>query len=178
MRLNLTNCQMASRASMHLMRPLALAGLLLLPLDSPAAPPGWWATEAVLDRHPANDFANANQGQAKHLTVAAIRAMDLYLGPLGGAGPQLHTLASRLRTEPTAQTDDYAPVTIGQLKMLVSPIYDRLLKIGYYGTPLASGTYPWVNSNLPANDFALANIGQLKNLFSFDFSYTLMSAGR
>ena len=60
------------------------------------------------------------------------------------------------------QTNDYAPVNLGQLKTVAEPFYDRLIAIGY-----RSG-YPWTNPVSPADDFALANLGQAKNLFAFD----------
>jgi len=164
------------RTFLWLMCPLLIAAAAMFPLCSLAGSPIWWKTESVLNRHPPNDYAVANIGQAKYFTLAAIRALNHYLAPLGGSGPALRRMAAGLRAAPTAQTNDYAPVTIGQLKTLVAPVYDRLLKLGYYGQPLASGTYPWIGSPFPANDYAVANIGQLKNLFGFDFSYTTFLA--
>ena len=40
--------------------------------------------------------------------------------------------------------------------------YDRLLGARYVTT------YPWSNPERPPSDFAIANIGQAKNVFSFD----------
>jgi hypothetical protein len=120
-----------------------------------------------LNKRPPNDYALANQGQVKHFALAAIREMDRHFAHLGGAGTKLHRLETALRAGPTAQTNDYAVVTNGQLKALTAPLYDRLLQLKYRGAPLTSGTYPWVNSPNSANDYAAANIGQVKNLFGF-----------
>jgi hypothetical protein len=60
--------------------------------------------------------------------------------------------------------DDYVAINLGQLKAVAAPFYNRLIEIGY------TGFYPWSSSpeTKPADDFALANIGQVKNIFSFD----------
>ena len=39
-----------------------------------------------------------------------------------------------------------------------------------------TSTYPWSGSSNPPDDFAVANIGQVKNLFSFDFSGTVIDS--
>lgn len=57
--------------------------------------------------------------------------------------------------------DDYAAVTVGQLKAVAYPFYERLDEAG-----MGVG-FPWPASGT-ADDFAVANIGQLKNLFRFD----------
>jgi alpha-tubulin suppressor-like RCC1 family protein len=78
-------------------------------------------------------------------------------------------LASSLAATST-NTSDYAVTTLGQLKTVAKPVYDRLLSIDYYGPALTSGTYPWIGNT--ASDFSVANIGQTKNLFSFDLTYS------
>lgn len=107
--------------------------------------PEWWGVRSVLyDCESPNDYAALNQGQLKHLAYMAW----LEMGTLdGGAG-----------FEPsfTNAANDYAAVTIGQLKETAKPFYDRLE---------LSDRYPWPASS---NDFAIANIGQAKFLFSFD----------
>jgi hypothetical protein len=146
--------------------------------------PGWWTTYGVLNGNPPNDFAAANIGQAKQLAVTAVYELDNDLAQFGGAGATLDNLAATLLANESGtipQLNDFAAVNLGQLKTLSQPFYDRLLSLGYYGPPLSivtgtgpatSGTYPWVISGLPANDFAAANIGQLKYLFSFDVNYS------
>ena len=71
------------------------------------------------------------------------------------------------------QADNYAPVTVGQLKNVATAFYDRLGQIGYnwqtgtFGVP--STPYPW-SGTVNAENEAPSNIGQLKNLFTFEIS--------
>jgi hypothetical protein len=137
-----------------------------------ATPPSWWSGYGVLNGNAANDYAVANQGQAKNIAVAAVQEMDNDLAQFGGSG--LDGLAATLLSG-SASSNDYAAVNLGQLKALTQPFYDRLLSLGYTGSPLTSGTYPWAASSQAPNDYAAANIGQVKNAFSFDV--TLSSDG-
>ena len=121
--------------------------------------PAWWAARGVTDpARAANDFAPVNQGQLKKIATEAINALDA--GLPGGAGTVLLALRANLAQRNPA-VNDYAPVNLGQIKATAKPIYDRLILGG-----LATG-YPWANPANPADDFALANIGQLKALFAF-----------
>ena len=134
--------------------------------------PTWWSTYGVISSGSASDFSLANQGQAKTLAVAAVTELDNNLPQFGGAGPALDSLANTLLTG-TATATDFAVINLGQLKTLAQPFYDRLIALGYTGPPLATGTsgplYPWLApGHNPPSDFAAANIGQLKTLFSFD----------
>jgi hypothetical protein len=139
--------------------------------------PAWWSSRGVLSGTTSNDFAVANQGQAKNIAVAAVNELNADLAQFGGAGNALNTLAIAL-TATSAQTSDYTAVNLGQLKALTKPIYDRLILVGYGLQPLTSGTaYPWVNSGNPPDDYALANLGQLKYLFSFDVTHSSSSDG-
>ena len=63
------------------------------------------------------------------------------------------------------------------MKALSQPFYDRLLSLGYTLGPLSSGTYPWVGNGLSPNDYAMGNIGQLKQLFSFDVTFSSANNG-
>ena len=45
---------------------------------------------------------------------------------------------------------------------VAKPFYDRMISAGLVDT------YPWLSSFNPADDFAIANIGQVKNVFSFE----------
>jgi hypothetical protein len=58
-------------------------------------------------------------------------------------------------------SNNYAPLNLGQVKHVAKPFYDLLMDIGY------ATNYPW-QGEACTNDFAMANIGQVKNLFSFD----------
>ena len=134
-----------------------------------AAYPAWWTSQGVVNPAAApNDYAAANQGQAKNMAVGAVSELNGDLAQFGGAGEALDQLAEALLSGTSAQTNDYAVVNLGQLKALAQPFYDRLLSLGYAAGPLSSGTYPWLSSGHAANDYAVANLGQLKYLFSFD----------
>ncbi len=120
--------------------------------------PQWWIDRGVVDGNaPKNDYAMVNQGQLKNIAVQAVAEMDARLP--GGAGTTLHTLVSSWST-PGSSTADYAAATLGQVKNLAKPFYDRLIAAG-----LATG-YPWTG-NGSAKDFACANVGQVKLLFDF-----------
>jgi hypothetical protein len=146
---------------------LASAGPECLAQSKPIYPT-WWASQGVLSGTVPEDFSAANQGMAKNMAVAGVNALDTELGQFGGAGTQLDQLKVTLSMT-TAQTSDFSAVSLGMLKTLSQPFYDRLLALGYNGPPLTSGTYPWAAPGVgAADDWALGNVGQLKFLFSFD----------
>jgi len=123
-----------------------------------AQPPSWWTDRGVIDTNATpNDFAAVTQGQVKNIATNAYLEMEDVLPQFGGAG----TAVSNLVFSFTDQ-GNYQPANLGQLKAVAAPFYDRLIAIGY------STNYPWAGSTNAPNDFAMANIGQLKNLFSFD----------
>ena len=137
-------------------RWLVLLMLVLSALALSASEPAWWGDRGVIDRNrPSQDFAAANQGQAKHFAFQAYLEMEESLP--GGAGLAISSLVNGF----TGQ-GNYAPVNLGQLKALAQPFYDRLIAVG------AATNYPWAGSMQQSADFALANIGQMKNLFNFD----------
>jgi probable HAF family extracellular repeat protein len=139
----------------------ALCAIAVVPLLVYAGAPSWWSQRGVLIQNAASsDFSPANQGQLKNIAKAAAGEMDARLP--GGAGAIVHTLIASW-SPPNAQTNDRAPVNLGQLKKVAKPFYDRLIATAY------ASNYPWANDPNPPNDFAAANIGQVKNIFSFDF---------
>ena len=83
------------------------------------------------------------------------------MGDIGGSTGNIHTTLDAWVTS-TATTDDSTPVGLGALKHLVGLLYDQLIRVGH------ASTYPWNGSLAQANGCATANIGQVKNLFSFD----------
>ncbi|MGC3991662.1 MAG: hypothetical protein QM796_18625 [Chthoniobacteraceae bacterium] len=160
--------------------------VLLLPLA--ATGPGWWYERGIIATDSntgatkvADDYGAINQGQLKMLATTAYNELAANCpGGIGdmtapnGTGYKLMLLINSWSTPQsgggrvpivTANTDDYAAVNLGQLKTVAQPFYTRLLEVGY-GTD-----YPW---NAPghgaADDYALANIGQAKYLFSFDLT--------
>ena len=60
--------------------------------------------------------------------------------------------------------DDYAAATIGQLKTVSAPFWDRLSQQRFLG----SSPRPWTPTTADDQDLAIANLGQLKKAFSFD----------
>jgi hypothetical protein len=134
----------------------------------PSPSPSWWSSYGVITGTNPNDYAAANQGQAKNIALAAVYELDKDIAQFGGSG--LDDLTTTVLSGTAVQENDYGAVNLGQLKALVQPFYDRLLALGYTEGPLSSGSYPWVGGT--ANDYALANLGQLKYLFSFDVTYS------
>lgn len=137
---------------------LAVAGMLALVtmMLQAATGPSWWVTRGTINTNAIpNDFAAVNQGQLKWMAVNA--AMELESQLPGGAGSNVWTLI-----ESFSGTNNFRPVNLGQLKYVAQPFYDRLIEVGY------TTNYPWSGSTNQVNDFVLANIGQMKNVFSFD----------
>ena len=106
-----------------------------------------------------------SSGQLKNLAKAAFFEFQQNLpggiGPMGSSqtGGRLQSLINSFSNE----NNDVA-VTVGQLKFVALRFYDRLIEVRY------TREYPWSNSPHPPDDYALANIGQAKNLFGFDLN--------
>ncbi|CAN5539928.1 hypothetical protein BH09VER1_BH09VER1_23980 [soil metagenome] len=74
---------------------------------------------------------------------------------------------------------NYGPINLGQLKAVSKPYYDLLLSYGYntkanliaHGAPSDwAYDYPWNPSTDVSANYAPANLGQLKLVFSFDLT--------
>jgi hypothetical protein len=143
-----------------------LAGLTFVVLTAVAQAPSWWTNRNVLATNTAShDFAVLNQGQLKWLASQAYMEFDEQIP--WGAGANLASLLLTFST-----TNNVLPVNLGQLKYVAQPFYDRLIELSAtnaYPTN-ASNPYPWSGSITPPQDYALANVGQAKYLFSFDLS--------
>jgi|GEM_PF-1762997 len=140
-----------------------LSGFLIASLLLPAqavSPPLWWAGQGIIDSgKSSDDYAVINQGQLKNLVKAAVAEMNARLP--GGAGTGLNGLVSSWAN--AVEANDFAAVNAGQLKSVAKVIYDRLLSTG-----VISALPEWSTDSSAGNeDFAVANIGQAKNLFSF-----------
>lgn len=124
------------------------------------AAPSWWSERGVLNSTAGHDdFALANQGQLKNVASAAAAEMSARLP--GGAGDAVDKFVTNWKI-PVPDTNDFAPLNLGQVKNVAKPFYDRLIAAGF------TNRYPWMENAKPVDDFALANIGQVKNLFSFE----------
>ena len=156
---------------------LAAAAFVGGPLYS--VPPAWWTTRGVLDDNAQqNDFAVANQAQLKLLATRAYDELQQTLP--GGAGVALEAVIKEWYVTDTdgnfvlsdgkripmvgPNISNFSPITIGQLKNVAKPFYDRLRESFYWMSP----DYPWTQAAAMRNDYAIANIGQLKSLFKFN----------
>ncbi len=143
--------------------------LVLLILGMPAWSqstnlPPWWILRGVADLQTPRDFAPVNQGQAKWMATKTASEFDAMLTP-GGAGTNIATLIASF-----SPTNNHLPLNLGQLKALAKPFYDRLQSAGATNAYPAGmvAPYPWP-AGTATNDFAMANLGQLKYVFSFNF---------
>jgi len=128
-----------------------------------AVAPNWWATQGVLNlSSKPDDYAAANVGQLKIVASKAAQEMNNTLP--GGAGDIINAMIEKWSAAPVSGVvrDDYAVLTLGQLKAVARPFYDRLASVGS-GT---SGSYPWTGVN--EDNYAITNIGQLKRVFAFE----------
>ena len=124
--------------------------------------PAWWYTRGIVDTNLApNDNAYIIQGQLKWIAANALLEVD----SLVGAGTNLTARINAL-----SNANNYYYTSIGQLKYVVQPFYDRLYELNLSGTfpPGMLGYYPWDNQP-STNNYALAVIGQAKYVFSFNF---------
>lgn len=143
-----------------------LFACLLLP-DIQAAAPAWWTTQQVLaPGKQADDYAVANLGQLKNMAKKAAQEMNNVLP--GGAGTEINSLIATWEAPPApgVTRDDYTALNLGQLKNVAKKFHDRLAAIGVR----PAGIYPWSQSSHAADDHAVANLGQLKAVFSFAIS--------
>ena len=168
------NAQQARQSSTAQASPRALLALLLLvfvPLIAIAAtPPSWWTSPDVINGA-ANDYAAINQGQLKNLATKAYYHLQTNVPPnvWSSQSATLRALITGFQTSTNTARNDYAAVNLGQLKTVAQPFYDLLNKVGYTNSVHTSTNgYPWTGYEAQANDYAMANIGQAKNLFSFD----------
>jgi len=152
----------------------------------PATYPSWWynaedpangVINATLPAFNQHNFAPLNQGQLWNLAAQAIQELDSQLATVGGANFSLADFSNG------ASPDYHAPANIGQLKHVSSHFFDRFAQVGF--TPESPGwpatlilntgpedqapNYPWLRNVTPSNAH-IANLGQAKQLFSWDLS--------
>jgi len=126
--------------------------------------PQWWIARGVIATNDVpNDYALVNQGQVKQIAHQAYLEFNQKLGRSSSA---ISNLVAGFST-----TNNYLPANLGQLKNAAKPFYDELWSVGLtnaWPVGMTVGPYPWSGSSAPSQDYAIANIGQLKYLFSFD----------
>lgn len=167
-----------------------LAACLLSTISLYAAPPDWWSapeTEIIDSEAEEENYAPANLGQLKHVAKQTQAHFNELLPE--GSGVTIASLTASFEPRPgqgyTQQEiesfikDNYSPLNLGQLKAVAKPFYDRLLESGYdtRANLIARGypsnwayEYPWDPQTPVSENYAPANIGQLKLVFSFDLS--------
>ena len=144
--------------------------------------PAWWQipTEGSLELAyalgtPEADYSPVAVGQLKYLAAKARDELDAVLAPVGGAGPEITAMVNAFSS---GAPSDHGVANLGQLKYLSSKFFDRFAAIGFApgsagwptGMTLNPSTgYPWAQNITPTNA-APANLGQAKNLFSWDLS--------
>jgi hypothetical protein len=105
----------------------------------------------------------------KFVATQAKNYLDLTLAAAGGAGTAVNGVCQ------FSQVDNYGLVSLGQLKFIAKPFYDRLAAMHYNrsnGTEgLPNPVYPWSGTTSPANA-APATLGQLKFVFAFELRST------
>ena len=144
--------------------------------------PSWWADYSLVDGSTRQDTAVATHGQAKHAVQKAYQYLEVELSEIGGAGLAVTTLYTTYCTSaPTDAANDRLPLSIGQLKYLAKPFYDHLNSAAAdFDTsamnPASTDIYPWTVEQSDDADRALATLGQLKFVFSFDLSLWLSPA--
>lgn len=150
-------------------------------------PPAWWSagTPPVIDpAATANNHGVANIGQAKWMAkkaLDALRAVDIIAANLVEAdlvGPGKIIASWDAPVDAAGQAAQRAPLLVGQLKALSAPFYDRLHtfnEVWLAGqrtlneTSVPSTHYPWTAATTDDANKAVANIGQLKAVFSLRF---------
>ncbi len=139
-------------------------GLVLLAGVVFAKSPQWWVDRGVIDTNAMpRDYAPVNQGQVKQMASAAYQEFNQ---KLTNDCSSISNLVFSF-----SETNNYLPVNLGQLKAVTQPFYDLLWISGHsnaWPVGMTAGPYPWSALTNPARDYAAANIGQLKYLFSFN----------
>ena len=143
--------------------PLAWLGLLALMgvAGAQTAPQRWTTRNVIVPGATADDYAALNQGQVKQLVTAAAAEITAVLGASSQTyWTQLASSVASWQTS-TQTADDYAAVSVGQLKAVALPFYRRLQDAGRI-----SALPSWA-TEAGSDDFATANVGQAKALFAF-----------
>jgi hypothetical protein len=133
-----------------------------------------------------DDYLPLTRGQLKQFALCAYDEFQAHM--FDGASPDISAMVKAwCLTEPATtdflldaqgrrqekvitaggadlQTNDAAFANRGQLKAVAKLFYDQLIANNF-----RTG-YPWAGTSNPVDDFSMANVGQAKNLFSFDLT--------
>jgi len=162
----------------------------LFVLTSYATPPSWWSSPGsgtqgavvppqvvtndgiVTTNYVSNDYAVVTQGQLKQFTARAVDELNTNLPNVGGAGTTLTNLVYDWHEEYLTNgynatnhpPSDYEVINVGQLKYIGNLVWGQLVAAGY-----TNAAPSWLAQNTNS-DNAVANVGQLKEVFDFDLS--------
>jgi hypothetical protein len=177
---------------MKLPNSLCVAMLIATTLPTFSADPAWWTTRGVKTTAPASNLSPATIGQAKHMAAMALAELETHIPASAYAElvAEINTVVDLSIPDhlpPDWQERHRAPLLTGQLKALAKLFYDKLhtldsawtkqqiqlmglalIEPGTY--PMEISPYPWTVSAADDANKALATMGQLKAVFSIDFS--------
>lgn len=139
-------------------------------------PPQWWVDHNVTNSNVKLDEGLVSVGQVKYVVKQAYAYLELELEAFGGSGSAVTNLYTTFcTTAPANLEDDLRVITLGQLKFLAKPFYDRIMEVQFDPSTMnpESGNYPWSDTQDDDQDDAPATLGQLKFVFSFDLSRSL-----
>jgi len=160
--------------------------LLLLVTGSlvQATPPAWWSdgNPPIINENEQNNNGPVMVGQAKWMVSEALRSLDAVSPDI--AAEVLQDLDSIVDLSiPNPKTEEWieeqkAALLIGQLKALSAPFYTRINAFDAFwlteqrvanGTQYTGSIFPWTATLNDDQNNAIANIGQLKAVFSLPF---------
>lgn len=175
-----------------------IPGLFLaLAIAAFAVPPLWWSAGNPPVINPAAAEENqgvANVGQAKHMAKSALETVrDVLPAVAAQIEADLTTGTNPILdfTIPNPKTPEWIKkqqslLLIGQLKAIADPFYTRLNAVAptwlaaqrtANGSNYAGSIFPWTSVTTDDENKALANIGQLKTVFSLHFTHDSDSDG-
>lgn len=178
---------------------LAVAAPALRAQSAPANYPSWWSDGAIagtsittpaMTHDAADNYKVVNLGQLKHVATRAKAYLDAKLAAVGGSQIDLTKFFPAMPPGPgvagynaatydAAVAANYRPANVGQLKAITKLFYVRLNAVGYdtnaylktRGYPATwASRLPWNTAYAAGDNYASANLGQLKLAFGFNLA--------
>lgn len=144
--------------------------------------PAWWAEYGIKNSNAANNRGPANIGQAKNMVKQALEVIRLKDADLASKieTSVLAVLGENGLEVPPQKTQQWrdsqkAPLLVGQLKAIAKPFYDEIHAIDptwltserdRLQTASENSIYPWTEVTTDDQNYAIANLGQLKATFA------------
>jgi hypothetical protein len=175
---------------MKLSRLIPVASLALVN-QTFSADPAWWTTRGVKNASSPANYAIASVGQAKHIAAMALAEIENRIPApefalLNAAMDAVVDLSVPSPLPPDWGGRHRTTLLVGELKAIAKPIYDhiRLHDPNWLDAqmilaetrkqepiyPLTYSPYPWTESTADDTNKAACTVGQLKAVFSIDFS--------